>query len=111
MDESDHPPPLGGGEVKRVIAAGALAGLVVALAFALAMPSRQVRSVEIPTRHGQRVAVYGALQPYAPLALSRVSVQRSPRTLRDALLGLIAGGLLTGALIVVSRPPSARRRR
>jgi hypothetical protein len=90
--------------MKRLIALGALAGLVVALAFTLAMPARQVRSVAIPARPGRRVAVYGALQPYAPRALSRATVESSPRTLRDALLGLIAGGLLAGALITVVRP-------
>ena len=90
--------------MKRSIALGALAGLVVALAFTLAMPARQVRSVAIPARPGRRVAVYGALQPYAPRALSRPTDESSPRTLRDALLGLIAGGLLAGALITVVRP-------
>ena len=90
--------------MKRLIALGALAGLVVALAFTLAMPARQVRNVAIPARPGQRVTVYGALQPYAPRALSRATVESSPRTLRDALLGLIAGGLLAGALITVVRP-------
>jgi hypothetical protein len=90
--------------MKRLIALGALAGLVVALAFTLAMPAHQIRSVAIPARRGQRVAVYGALGPYAPRALSRATVESSPRTLRDALLGLIAGGLLAGALITVVRP-------
>jgi hypothetical protein len=90
--------------MKRLIALGALAGLVVALAFTLAMPARQIRSVAIPARHDQRVAVYGALQPYAPRALSRATVESSPRTLRDALLGLIGGGLLAGALVTVVRP-------
>ncbi|MDE3132089.1 MAG: hypothetical protein KGL16_13140 [Acidobacteriota bacterium] len=95
--------------MRRAVALGALVGLAVALAFNLAMPDRPVRTVAIPTRHGERVAVYGALQPYAPRALSRVTVQRSPRTLRDALLGLLAGGLVAGALVVVLRPPPARR--
>ena len=94
--------------MRRWVAVGALAGLVVALAFALAMPARRVRSVEIPAPHGQRVAVYGALQPYAPLSLSRVTVHRSPDTVRDALLGLIAGGLAAGALVTVLRPPRSR---
>jgi hypothetical protein len=95
--------------MKRLIALGALAGLVVALAFTLAMPARQIRSVAIPARRGQRVAVYGALQPYAPRALSEVMVQHSPRTLRDALLGLLAGGLVAGALMTVIRPRPATR--
>lgn len=90
--------------MRRAVALGAIIGLAVALAFTLAMPTRQIRTVEIPARRGQRVAVYGALQPYAPRALSRATVQRSPRTLRDALLGLIAGGLAAGALVVVVRP-------
>jgi hypothetical protein len=95
--------------MKRLIALGAVAGLVVALAFTLAMPARQIRSVAIPARPGRRVAVYGALAPYAPRALSRVTVQPSPRTLRDALLGLIAGGLAAGAIVTVVRPRAMRR--
>jgi hypothetical protein len=91
-----------------VVALGALIGLLVVLAFTLAMPTRQLRGVEIPARPGQRVAVYGALQPYAPRALSRITVQRSPRTVRDALLGLIAGGLAAGALVTVVRRAPAR---
>jgi hypothetical protein len=94
--------------MRRWIATGALAGLVVALAFALAMPTRRVRTVDIPAPHGRRVAVYGALQPYAPLRLSRVTWQQSPNTARDALLGLIAGGLAAGALVTVLRPPRRR---
>lgn len=88
---------------------GALIGLVVALGFALAMPARRVRTVAIPAPRGRRVAVYGALAPYAPLRLSRVTVTRSPDTLRDALLGLIAGGLAAGALVTVIRPLPLRR--
>ena len=65
---------------------------MVALAFTLAMPSREVRSVSIPAPHGHRVAVYGALQPYAPQRFSVATVQQSPRIARDALLGLLAGG-------------------
>jgi hypothetical protein len=94
--------------MRRAVALGALAGLVVALVFTLTMPTRQIRTVDIPAPHGQRVAVYGALQPYAPRALSRVTVEQSPRTVRDALLGLIAGGLLAGALVTVRRGPSGR---
>ena len=52
--------------MKRWIALGAVIGLVIALVFTLTMPSRAVRSVYIPAPHGRRVAVYGALQPYAP---------------------------------------------
>lgn len=90
--------------MRRAVAAGALAGLIVALALALAMPMRQIRSVVIPARLGQRVAVYGALQPYAPRRLSMATMQRSPRTERDALLGLLAGGLSAAALVVILRP-------
>jgi hypothetical protein len=90
--------------MRRSIAAGALLGLVVALAFAIVMPARQVRTVAIPARPGQRVAVYGALAPYAPRALSEATVQHSPRALRDALLGLLAGGLTAGALVTMVRP-------
>jgi hypothetical protein len=95
--------------MRRVVIAGALLGLVAALAFALAMPFRTVRTVAIPARAGQRVAVYGALKPYAPRALSQITVQHSPRTLRDALLGLLAGALTAGALVTVVRPRPVRR--
>lgn len=95
--------------MKRWIALGAIAGLVVALAFAVAMPSREIRAVAIPAKGGQRVAVYGALGPYAPRALSRATVQQSPRTVRDALLGLLAGGLAAAALVTVVRPDARRR--
>jgi hypothetical protein len=57
------------------------------------------------------VAVYGVLAPYAPHALSQATVQGSPRTLRDALLGLLAGGLAAGALVTVIRPRAATRGR
>jgi hypothetical protein len=90
--------------VRRAVAAGALLGVVVALAFAFAMSARHVRTVEIPSRPGHRAAVYGALGPYAPRALSRASFEHSPRTLRDALLGLLAGGLVAGALVTIIRP-------
>lgn len=95
--------------MRRWVTVGALVGLVVALAFALAMPARRVRTVEIPAPHGRRVAVYGALAPYAPASLSRATAQHSPNTARDALLGLIAGGLVAGALVTVLRPAPARR--
>lgn len=90
--------------MRRAVAAGALVGLVIAFAFALAMSPQRFRSVEIPSRSGHRVAVYGALAPFAPRALSEATVQHSPRTLRDALLGLLAGGLAAGAVVTVFRP-------
>ncbi|MDE3134154.1 MAG: hypothetical protein KGL15_08825 [Acidobacteriota bacterium] len=93
--------------MRRWIVVGAVAGLIVALAFALAMPARRVRTVAIPAPHGRRVAVYGALAPYAPLSLSRATVQHSPDTARDALLGLLAGGLAAGALVTVLRSRAA----
>lgn len=95
--------------MKRAVALGALIGLMVSLSFTLAMAPRQVRAAEISARPGQRVAVYGSLQPYAPAALSRATVQQSPRTVRDALLGLLAGGLAAAALVSVVRPrPTVR---
>ncbi|HEX3801744.1 MAG TPA: hypothetical protein VHV75_02790 [Solirubrobacteraceae bacterium] len=94
--------------MKRWIALGALLGLVIALGLALAMPTEYVSSDYIPAPRGQRVAVYGALAPYAPRALSRATVQKSPRTGRDALLGLIAGALVAGVLVTVGRPLSGR---
>ena len=96
--------------MRRWTAVGALAGMIVALAFALAMPTRQVAGAYIPAPHGQRVNVYGALQPYAPRALSATTFQSSPRTVRDALLGLIAGGLLAAAVVTVTRRQPPRRR-
>jgi hypothetical protein len=96
--------------LRRTIALGALVGLVIALAFTLAMPTRHIAVTSIPAPHGQRVPVYGALQPYAPRALSTPSTQTSPRTVRDALLGLIAGGLGAAALVTVI-PARPRRRR
>jgi hypothetical protein len=95
--------------MKRWIALGALIGLAVALAFTLAMPTRVVRSAYIPAPHGHRVAVYGALQPYAPQRFSVATVQRSPRIARDALLGFIAGGLAAAALVSVGRTRSQPR--
>jgi hypothetical protein len=89
--------------VKRWIALGAVIGLVVALAFTLTMSSRSVHSVYIPARHGHRVAVYGALQPYAPQRFTVATVQHSPRIAHDALLGFIAGGLSAAALLSVGR--------
>ena len=90
--------------MRRAVAAGALVGLVVALGFTLAMPARQVRSAEIPLAAGQRAVVYGSLGPYAPASLSRTTAEHSPRILRDALLGLLAGGLSAAALLTVLRP-------
>lgn len=90
--------------MKRWIALGAVIGLVISLVFTLTMPSRAVRSVYIPTPHGRRVAVYGALQPYAPQRFSVATVQHAPRTARDALLGFLAGGLAAAALLTVGRP-------
>jgi hypothetical protein len=94
--------------VKRAVLLGALAGLIIALAFTLAMPSRDVTTIYIPSTHGQRVPVYGALQPYAPQALTVPTVERSPRTVRDALLGLLAGGLVAGVFVTVKRQAPRR---
>jgi hypothetical protein len=96
--------------MRRAVALGALVGLGIALAFTLTMPAGHVRSVEIRARSGHRVAVYGALQPYAPRSLSRATVEPSPRTGRDALLGLLAGALAAGALVTVMRPIHPRGR-
>jgi hypothetical protein len=90
--------------MRRWIALGAVVGLAVALASTLAMPTRAVRSVYIPAPGGYRVAVYGALQPYAPRRFSVATEQHSPRIFRDALLGFIAGGLAGAALVSVGRP-------
>jgi ABC-type nitrate/sulfonate/bicarbonate transport system permease component len=89
--------------VRRWIALGALLGLVLALGFALAMPTKHTRSAFLPAPNGRPVAVYGALAPYAPRHLSVATVQESPRTVRDALLGLIAGALVSVALLTVGR--------
>lgn len=94
--------------MKRWIALGAVIGLAAALAFTLAMPTRQLRQVYIPAPHGRRVAVYGALAPYAPANFNVATEQRSPRVIRDALLGLIAGSLAAAALGSVGRPRRAR---
>jgi hypothetical protein len=90
--------------MKRWIALGAVIGLVIALVFTLTMPSRAARSVYIPAPPDRRVAVYGALQPYAPQRFSVATVQHSPRIARDALLGFLAGGLGAAALLTVVRP-------
>lgn len=89
--------------MRRWIALGATVGLVAALALTLAMPVRQVRSVYIPASHGHRVAVYGALAPFAPARFSAATVQRSPRIARDLVLGLLAGGSAAAALVAVGR--------
>ena len=89
--------------MKRWIALGAMIGLVAALAFTLAMPTRELRSVYIPAAPGQRVPVYGVLQPYAPQRFSVATVEHSPRITRDALLGVIAGALVSWALVSVGR--------
>ena len=103
MDGAAAAGPQAGGDVKRVIALGAVVGLVVALALTLTMPARVVRSVYIPAPHGRPVPVYGALQPYAPRQFSVPTEQRSPQVGRDALLGFIAGGLAAAALVSVGR--------
>jgi hypothetical protein len=97
--------------MRRWVALGAAIGLAVALAFTLAMPTRAVRSVYIPAPRGHRVAVYGALQPYAPRRFSVATEQHSPRIFRDALLGFIAGGLAAAALGSVGRNRSQPRER
>jgi hypothetical protein len=89
--------------MRRWIGGGAAIGLVVALAFTLAMPTRHVRGVYIPAPHGRRVPVYGALAPYAPARFSVATRRQSPQIARDALLGLLAGGLAAGALASVGR--------
>ncbi len=94
---------------RRWTAIGALAGLIIALAFSLSMPTKYVSTAYLPAPHGQRLAVYGALAPYAPRSVSVVTVQKSPRTVRDALLGLIAGALVGGALVTVGRTEARRR--
>jgi hypothetical protein len=94
--------------LSRWIALGALIGLAVALAFSLAMPTRRLHRAYIPAPHGQRVAVYGELAPYAPARFSVATEQQSPRVLRDALLGLIAGGLAAAALGSVGRTRAER---
>ena len=89
--------------MKRWIALGAIIGLVASLAFTLAMPSRAVRSIYIPAVPGQRVAVYGVLQPYAPQRFSVATTQHSPQIARDVLLGFIAGAMSAAALVSVGR--------
>jgi hypothetical protein len=95
--------------VRRWVAAGAAIGVVIALAFTLTMPTRDVRTVSVPAPHGRRVPVYGALQPFAPRSLSVVKLEKSPRIVRDTLLGLIAGGLV--ALTITTVGPGTSRRR
>jgi hypothetical protein len=95
--------------VRHWVAAGAVAGAVIALAFTLAMPTRYVRTVAVPAPQGQRVPVYGALKPFAPGSLSVVKLEKSPRIVRDTLLGLIAGGLV--ALTITTVGPGTPRRK
>lgn len=89
----------------RAVAIGAIAGLVIALAFALAMPTTYVTTT--PLSAPSRVQLYGALaqqnpRPHAGPTVTTVR-EKSPRTERDALLGLIAGGLLAFALVTTGR--------
>jgi hypothetical protein len=95
--------------VRRWVAAGGVIGVVIALAFTLAMPTRYVKTVSVPATHGKRVPVYGALQPFAPRSLSVVKLEKSPRIVRDTLLGLIAGGLV--ALTITTVAPGTSRRK
>jgi hypothetical protein len=95
--------------VRRWVAAGGVIGVVIALAFTLAMPTRYVKTVSVPAPHGKRVPVYGALQPFAPRSLSVVKLEKSPRIVRDTLLGLIAGGLV--ALTITTVAPGTSRRK
>jgi hypothetical protein len=89
----------------RAVALGALAGLVIALAFALAMPTRYVTTT--PLSAPSRVQLYGALaqQNQRPQAgpTATTTREKSPRTERDALLGLIAGCLVAFALVTTGR--------
>ncbi len=92
-----------GDDVRRWIAAGAMVGLVLALVATTTMPNRRVHTVYIPAPRGHRVAVYGALAPYAPARFSLPVERESPQIARDALLGLLAGGLAAAALASVGR--------
>jgi hypothetical protein len=88
----------------RATAIGALAGLAIALAFVLTMPARYVTTT--PLSAPSRVQLYGALaqqnQPHAGPTATTVR-EKSPRTERDVLLGLIAGGLVAFALVTTGR--------
>jgi high-affinity Fe2+/Pb2+ permease len=89
----------------RMVAIGALAGLVIALGFAFAMPTKYVTTTPLSAR--SRVQLYGALaqqnqRPRTGPTATTVR-EKSPRTERDALLGLIAGGLLAFALVTTGR--------
>ena len=89
----------------RVVAIGALAGLVIALGFAFAMSTKYVTTT--PLSAPSRVQLYGALakqnqRPRAGPTATTVR-EKSPRMERDALLGLIAGGLLVFALVTTGR--------
>jgi len=89
----------------RAVAIGALAGLVIALAFALAMPNKYVTTT--PLSAPSRVQLYGALAQqnqrlHAGTTATTVR-EKSPRTERDALLGLIAGGLVAFAMVTTGQ--------
>jgi hypothetical protein len=89
----------------RAVAVGALAGLVIALAFTLAMPTKYVTTM--PLSAPSRVQLYGALAQQNQRSLAGPTAttvrEKSPRTERDALLGLIAGGLVAFALVTTGR--------
>ena len=89
----------------RAVAIGAFAGLVIALAFVLAMPTKYVTTT--PLSAPSRVQLYGALaQPNQRRHVRPVATtvrEKSPRAERDVLLGLIAGGLAAFALVTTGR--------
>lgn len=94
---------------RRWVAAGCVIGFVIALAFSLAMPTRYTSTAPLSMRHGKLVAVYGDLGPYAPRSLGAARIEKSPRVVRDSLLGLLAGGLV--ALTFTTVVPGSLRRR
>jgi hypothetical protein len=86
----------------RATAIGALGGLVIALAFVLAMPASYVTTT--PLSAPARVQLYGALAQQSQRHAGPTTVrEKSPRTERDVLLGLIAGGLVAFALVTTGR--------